>query len=104
MITDERNFIGGIAGSLVSFAGLTIEDADHIVSIVCGVAGLLITLIFTVIVPAIRSAKAEDSDGGSEITKAEKIGILKKILLFFKEALAKKKEEESEKEDKGDGE
>lgn len=103
MTTDPKDIIGGVTGSLVSFTGLTIEDADHIVSIVCGVAGLLITLVFTVIIPAVRSAKGADSDGGEEITKAEKIGILRKIILFLKDAFAKKKDE-TEKEDEGDGE
>lgn len=98
MTTDSKDIVGGVTGSLVSFTGLTVEDADHIVSIVCGVAGLLITLVFTVIIPAVRSAKGAESDGGEEVTKAEKIGILKKIILFLKDAFAKKKDESEGKE------
>lgn len=97
MMDNEKGFIGGLAGSVVSFSGLSISDLDHWVSIVCGVLGLIITLIFTVIVPAVESAKAKDSDGGEEITKEEKLGILRKILLFLKKALDKKKKEEKEK-------
>lgn len=97
MMENEKGFIGGIAGSVVSFAGLSVSDLDHWVSIVCGVLGLIITLIFTVIVPAVKSAKSKDSDGGEEITKEEKLGILRKILLFLKKALNKKRKEEKEK-------
>lgn len=97
MMENEKGFIGGIAGSVVSFAGLSVSDLDHWVSIVCGVLGLIITLIFTVIVPAVKSAKSKDSDGGEEITKEEKMGILRKILLFLKKALNKNKKEEKEK-------
>ena len=97
MMENEKGFVGGIAGSVVSFAGVSIADLDHWVSIVCGVLGLIITLIFTVIVPAVESAKSKDSDGGEEITKEEKLGILRKILLFLKKAFDKKKKEEKEK-------
>lgn len=97
MMENEKGFIGGIAGSVVSFAGLSVSDLDHWVSIVCGVLGLIITLIFTVIVPAVKSAKSKDSDGGEEITAEEKLGILRKILLFLKKAIDKNKKEEKEK-------
>ena len=99
MMENEKGFIGGLAGSVVSFSGLSISDLDHWVSIVCGVLGLVITLIFTVIVPAIKSAKSKDSDGGEEITKEEKLGILRKILLFLRKALKKKEEKEKKNEE-----
>ena len=99
MMENEKGFIGGIAGSVVSFAGLSVSDLDHWVSIVCGVLGLIITLIFTVIVPALKSAKSKDSDGGEEITKEEKLGILRKILLFLRKALKKKEEKEKKNEE-----
>lgn len=93
MMENEKGFLGGIAGSVVSFVGVSVSDLDHWVSIVCGVLGLIITLIFTVIVPAVKSAKAKGSDGGEEITKEEKLGILRKILLFLKKEFDKRKEE-----------
>ena len=99
MMENEKGFIGGIAGSVVSFAGVSVADLDHWVSIVCGVLGLIITLIFTVIAPAIKSAKSKDSDGGEEITKGEKLGILRKILLFLKKTLKKKEEKEKNNEE-----
>lgn len=99
MMENEKGFIGGIAGSVVSFSGLSLSDLDHWVSIVCGILGLVITLIFTVIVPAVKSAKSKDSDGGEEITKEEKLGILRKILLFLRKALKKKEEKEKENEE-----
>ena len=99
MMDNEKGFIGGIAGSVVSFAGVSVADLDHWVSIVCGVLGLIITLIFTVIAPALKSAKSKDSDGGEEITKEEKLGILRKILLFLRKALKKKEEKEKNNEE-----
>lgn len=99
MMENEKGFIGGLAGSVVSFAGVSVADLDHWVSIVCGVLGLIITLIFTVIAPAIKSARSKTSDGGEEITKEEKLGILRKILLFLKKALKKKEEKEKKNEE-----
>lgn len=99
MMENEKGFIGGLAGSVVSFSGLSISDLDHWVSIVCGVLGLIITLIFTVIVPAVKSAKEKGSDGGEEITAEEKLGILRKILLFLKKSLKKKEEKENKNEE-----
>ena len=99
MMENEKGFIGGVAGSVVSFAGVSVADLDHWVSIVCGVLGLIITLIFTVIAPAVKSAKSKGSDGGEEITKEEKLGILRKILLFLRKALKKKEEKEKNNEE-----
>ena len=58
-----KSFIGGVSGSAVSFLGLSLEDADHIVGIVCGVVGLIITIISTVIVPLLRRIKKAKADG-----------------------------------------
>lgn len=97
MNNNVKNFFGGVSGALVSFLGVTIEDADHIVSIVCGILGLIITLVFTVIIPAVKSAKKPDSDGGEEITKEEKVGILRKIFAFLRDWFAKAKEDSAQK-------
>lgn len=95
MSNNIRNFFGGVSGALVSFLGVTVEDADHIVSIVCGILGLVITLVFTVIIPAVKSAKDPGSEGGDEITKGEKIGILRKIFAFLKDWFAKAKKDKA---------
>lgn len=58
-----KSFIGGVSGSAVSFLGLSLEDADHIVGIVCGTVGLIITIISTVIVPLLRRIKKAKADG-----------------------------------------
>ena len=58
-----KSFIGGVSGSAVSFLGLSLEDADHIVGIVCGVVGLIITIISTVILPLLRRIKKAKADG-----------------------------------------
>ena len=58
-----KSFIGGVSGSAVSFLGLSLEDADHIVGIICGVVGLIITIISTVILPLLRRIKKAKADG-----------------------------------------
>lgn len=58
-----KSFIGGVGGSAVSFLGLSLEDADHIVGIMCGVVGLLITIVSTVILPLLRRIKKAKEDG-----------------------------------------
>ena len=58
-----KSFIGGVSGSAVSFLGLSLEDADHIVGIVCGVVGLIITIVSTVILPLLRRIKKAKADG-----------------------------------------
>ena len=58
-----KSFIGGVSGSAVSFLGLSLEDADHIVGIVCGVVGLIITIISTIILPLLRRIKKAKADG-----------------------------------------
>lgn len=58
-----KSFIGGVGGSAVSFLGLSLEDADHIVGIICGVVGLIITIISTIILPLLRRIKKAKADG-----------------------------------------
>ena len=58
-----KSFIGGVSGSAVSFLGLSLEDADHIVGIICGVVGLIITIVSTVIIPLLRRIKKAKADG-----------------------------------------
>lgn len=58
-----KSFIGGVSGSAVSFLGLSLEDADHIVGIICGVVGLIITIVSTIILPLLRRIKKAKADG-----------------------------------------
>lgn len=58
-----KSFIGGVGGSTVSFLGLSLEDADHIVGIIFGIVGLLITIVSTVILPLLRRIKKAKEDG-----------------------------------------
>lgn len=58
-----KSFIGGVSGSAVSFLGLSLEDADHIIGIICGVVGLIITIVSTVIIPLLRRIKKAKADG-----------------------------------------
>ena len=72
-----KSFIGGVSGSAVSFLGLSLEDADHIVGIVCGVVGLIITIISTVILPLLRRIKKAKADGKKVLDEANALSEIK---------------------------
>lgn len=75
MDTNEFKYMmGGIFGNIVSFWGLTIEQADHIVSLLCGLIGILITIASTIIIPVWKKLHEAKKDG--EITPDEADDIL----------------------------
>lgn len=54
----------GIVGTLMSSVGLTATaEVEQIVSIVCTILGLLITIISCVVIPVIRSVIKAKADG-----------------------------------------
>lgn len=59
------NAIVGTIGSFISAVGIAVssEQLDHIVSIICAVIGLLITLITCLIIPLIKWYKNAKKDG-----------------------------------------
>lgn len=67
---------GGLTGSLISFSGVTIADVDHLMSIICAIVGLCITIVTAVIIPLIRwhnKAKADGHIDADEIEEATQI-------------------------------
>lgn len=59
---NAKELIGCAAGTAISFAGTTIENVDHLVSIICGVIGLAIT-ITCAIIPLVRKIRNAKKDG-----------------------------------------
>lgn len=60
---DKDALIGGITGSAISFSGLAIADIDHIVNIVTGTLGFIVTLVGVIIIPMIKWYKKAKEDG-----------------------------------------
>jgi hypothetical protein len=67
---------GGLTGTIISFSGVTIADVDHLMSIVCAIVGLLITIVTAIVIPLIKwhaKAKADGHIDADEIEEATKI-------------------------------
>lgn len=71
---NAKSFVGGVTGSAVSFLSLSLEDADHLIGIICGIVGLLITIATTVVLPLLRRIKKAKEDG--KVTLDEVIDIV----------------------------
>ena len=61
-------FVGGITGTVISSAGC-LTDMENIVSMVCAIIGLLVTIVTCVIVPVWRKIAKASEDG--EVTPDE---------------------------------
>lgn len=55
-------FVGGITGTVISSAGW-LADMENIVSMVCAIIGLLVTIVTCVIVPVWRKIAKASEDG-----------------------------------------
>ena len=65
---------GGIFGTIISAVGvgLTAEEVERILSIICSVVGLVITLLSVVIIPVIKHfINAKKNDGKITIDEIE---------------------------------
>jgi len=82
---------GGIAGTVVSFSGLTLEQADHIVSLVCGILGIAITVFTCIVIPVWKKVRNALRD--KRITPDE----AQDIADTLKDGLDKLKEEQKNK-------
>lgn len=80
---------GGIAGTVVSFSGLTLEQADHIVSLVCGILGIAITVCTCIVIPVWKKVRSALRD--KHITPDE----AQDIADTLKDGLDKLKEEKN---------
>lgn len=87
-MSNEKNFIGGIAGCIVSFSGLSLEQANQIVSLICGILGLVITIVSCIVIPVWK--KVRDAMKDKKITQEE----AEDITNTLKDGLDKLKEEE----------
>lgn len=83
--------MGGITGTIVSFSGLTLEEADHIVSLACGILGIAITVFSCVIIPVWK--KVRDSLKDKHITPEE----AEDIANTLKDGIDKLKDERKDK-------
>ena len=61
-MSETEKLCGALIGNVVSTAGW-LPDMEHIVSIVCCIAGLIITLITCVIVPVWKKIAEAKKDG-----------------------------------------
>ena len=61
-MSDSEKLLGALIGNAVSTAGW-LQDMENIVSIVCCIAGLIITLITCVIVPVWKKIADAKKDG-----------------------------------------
>ena len=61
-MSENEKFLGALIGNVVSTAGW-LQDMENIVSIVCCIAGLIITLITCVIVPVWKKIAEAKKDG-----------------------------------------
>lgn len=63
-----KKYIGSLFGNVLSIFGVALtpqqlENTEHVMSIVCMVLGLLITIITAVIIPSIKWWKEAKKDG-----------------------------------------
>lgn len=73
-----RKNIGGLIGTGLSFVGMGIstEQLEQIISIICSVVGVIIVIITSIIIPLVKwhkQAKADGKISKEEIEDAKKI-------------------------------
>lgn len=75
MTNDIKTVMGGLCGSLISFFGasMNVGDIESIVSIICGVLGLIITIISAVVIPVWKKIRDAKEDGKITPEEAEDI-------------------------------
>lgn len=88
-MNNTEKLCGAMIGNAVTAAGW-LQDMENIVSIVCCIAGLLITIVTCVIVPAWKKIAKAKEDG--KITPDE----LQEIADALKDGIDKIKEEDKE--------
>lgn len=68
----QKELIGGICGTILSSAGMW-ADIESIVSIVCAVVGLIITIVTCVVIPVWKKVRDAKKDGAIDPEEAEDI-------------------------------
>lgn len=65
--------LGGLFGVFVSSTGISVGEIESIVSIVCSIIGLLITIAFVVVIPVVKKIIAAKKDGKITADEVEDI-------------------------------
>ena len=76
MFTEDniKQGVGGLLGVVLSSLGIGLGDVEAIVSIVCSVAGFIITVTFAVIIPVVKKIiAAKKNDGKIDLDEAADI-------------------------------
>lgn len=72
---NNTKFIGGTLGTCISAFGISYSttQVESIVSIICTILGLLITIVTTLIIPIAKKIKDANKDGKVTIEEVEDI-------------------------------
>lgn len=71
-----KNTIGGLIGACVSAVGMAIstEQLESIVSMICSITGVLITLVVCIIIPVIKWWNKAKIDGKIDNEELDELG------------------------------
>ena len=88
---DYKRILGSIIGNILSVVGvsLSLEQINQIVSIICMVVGLLITIVCSIVIPVVKWWKTAKADGHIDESELDELG---NILQSGKEDVQKEKE------------
>lgn len=95
-----KKIVGSIVGNVLSIFGVSLADLqldklESIISIICSIVGISITIIFAVIIPAIKWWKKAKKDGKiDEEEKKEGKNIFLRLVDILKNLFHKKDKEE----------
>lgn len=63
----------GLTGSLISLTGINMGEIESIVSIVCGILGLFITIMGVIVIPVWKKIRDAKKDGKIDPEEVEDI-------------------------------
>ena len=95
-----KKLVGSVVGNVLSIFGVSLADSqldklESITSIVCSIVGVSITILFAVIIPAIKWWKNAKKDGKiDEEEKKEGKNIFLRLVNILKNLFHKKNKEE----------
>ena len=68
-----KSGIIGLTGSLISLTGINMGEIESIVSIVCGIVGLFITIMGVIVIPVWKKIRDAKKDGKIDPEEVEDI-------------------------------
>lgn len=95
-----KKLVGSVVGNILSIFGISLTNSqldkfESITSIVCSIVGVSITILFAVIIPAIKWWKNAKKDGKiDEEEKKEGKNIFLRLVNILKNLFHKKDKEE----------